>query len=450
VNRGLVSKRNAAILFGVVLVVMVAIVGIAVGVGHPSVPSDDVAVVDDSSINVPGLVEGGHISKAGFDHLLLQTAKQNGAQTAPAPGQPNYEQQKTQAMQIALQEAWIVGEANKEGITPTETQIQQQVQQIHSQFKSEADYTKARDQAGLTEEEVVAQAKLTVIKNQITEKVQTKAATPTNDDVQKFYDSNKSQFTQPAQRTIRIIQNTDAAKVNAAYQALQADSSPANWKKLAAQDSTDPTSKEKGGLRTGVVPGSFQQPLDDDIFKAPTGQVQAPVTTSTGTYVFEVESATPEKHLTLDSPVSGTTGASGTVADQIKSQLKSQFANDALTAFGGDFTDYWTNLTQCGSGYVVQGCDNFNGGPTCDPAKLGPSQTGTTGPQGCPAPVFSTCQESSGQLQCGGSGPTPAAPGQVNAFVAFSGGSPQHPHPAGEAKTPAAPSGISFPGVTGQ
>ena len=60
-----------------------------------------------------------------------------------------------------------------------------------------------------------------------------------------------------------------------AYQALRADDSDANWKKVAAQYSTDPTSKDKGGLRTDVVPGSFQQPLDDDIFKAPTGESRA-------------------------------------------------------------------------------------------------------------------------------------------------------------------------------
>ena len=74
---------------------------------------------------------------------------------------------------------------------------------------------------------------------------------------------------------------------------------------MAAQYSTDPTSKDKGGLRTDVVPGSFQQPLDDDIFKAPTGQVQGPVVTSSGSYVFEVISATPEKVQGFDDTAPG-------------------------------------------------------------------------------------------------------------------------------------------------
>jgi hypothetical protein len=448
VNRGFFSKRNLAIIFGVALVLTVAIVGIAVGVGHPSVPSDDVAVVDDSSINVPGLVDGGKISKANFDRFLLQTAKQNGSQTAPQPSDPNYKQIKDQAMQTALQIVWIVGEAGKEGVTPTNTEIQQALQQIKSQFKTQAEYVKARDQAGLTDADVLERAKLQVIQTKIQDNINNGVATPSASDAKTFYDANKSQFSQPAQRTIRIVQNTDAAKVSAAYTALQADSSPANWKKVAAQYSTDPTSKAKGGLRTGVVPGSFQQPLDDDIFKAPTGQVQPPVTTSTGSYTFEVESATPAKTQGFNDTVASTAGASGTVGDQIRQQLKAQAQQDALSAFGADFRDYWTNLTQCASGYVVQGCDNFNGGgPTCDPAKLAPSQTGQSS-QGCPAPVFSTCQESSGRLQCTGSGPTPGAPGSFKPFITSSAGAPQGPHPPGAATAPSSPGGISFPGVS--
>jgi parvulin-like peptidyl-prolyl isomerase len=450
-NAGFFSKRNAAIIFGVALVLMVVIVGVAVGLGHPNVPSDDVAVIDDSNINVAGLVDGGHISKTNFDRFLLQTAKQNGVQQVPQPSDPQYKQLKDQAMQTALQIGWIVGEANKEGISFTNTEVQQALQQIKSQFKTEAEYVKARDQAGLTDADVLERAKLTVIQNKIQDKLSSGVSTPSDSDARQFYDANKSQFKQPAQRTIRIIQNQDANQVNAALQALQADSSPANWKKVAAQYSTDPTSKDKGGLRTNVVPGSFQQPLDDDIFKAPTGQVQGPVTTPTGTYIFQVVTATPEKVQGFDDPASAAGTTQLTVGDQIKQQLKSQAQQEAITAFGTDFRDYWSSKTQCASDYVVLGCDNFNGGtPTCDPAKLGPSAPGQSS-QGCPAPVFSTCQEASGRLQCAGSGPSPAAPGSIKPFVSAVGGAPQGPHPPGPGtSTPTIPGGIGgLPGAGG-
>ena len=394
-SRGFFSKRNLAILFGATLVLVVAITAAAVGVGHPSVPSDDVAVVDDDAVDVPGLFDDGVMSKANFDRFLLQTAKQNNLQQVPQPSDPQYKQLKDQAVQSALQIGWIVGEANRQGLTFTDTQVQQSLQQIKSQFRNEQEYVRARDQAGLTDADVLERAKLQLIQTKIQDNISNSVGDVSDSDARAYYDANKSQFTQPPKRTIRIIQNKDANQVNQALQALQADSSPANWKKVAAQYSTDPTSKDKGGLRTDVVPGSFDRNLNDAIFQAPTGQVQGPVTTSTGTFVFEVESATPQTVQGFDdTTTSAQGGAAAKVSDQIKQQIKSQQQQDALTAFGTQFRDYWTNLTQCASDYVVSGCDNFNGGgPTCDPDKVA-QQPGGQG-TGCPAPVFASCQEGS-------------------------------------------------------
>jgi hypothetical protein len=419
------------------------------------VGSDDVAVIDDDSIDVPGMFEDGVMSKANFNRFLLQTAKQNNLPQVPQPSNPQYKQLKDQAVQSALQIGWIVGEANREGLTFTDTQVQQSLQQIKSQFKTQQEYEQARDQAGLTDQDVVVRARLQLIQNKIQENVTNSAGSVSDSDARDYYDANKQQFTQPAKRTIRIVQNKDAHQIDQAYQALRTDPSPANWNKVAAQYSTDPTSKAKGGLRTDVVPGSFQQPLDDDIFKAPLHQVQGPVTTPTASFVFEVESATPEQVQGFDdTTTSASGGAPAKVSDQIKTQIKSQQQQEALTAFGQHFRDYWTNLTQCGSDYLVQGCDNFNGGgPTCDPDKVATSPGSQGG--GCPAPVFASCQEGSaatggqpGQLQCTGAGPTPGAPGSFKPFVPVVGGAPQGPHPAGEA-TSAGTSGVSIPGLTG-
>jgi parvulin-like peptidyl-prolyl isomerase len=445
-----------AILFGATLVLLVAITAVAVGVGHPSVPSDDVAVIDDDAVDVPGMFEDGVMSKANFDRFLLQTAKQNNLQQVPQPSDPQYKQLKDQAMQSALQIGWIVGEANRQGLGFTDQQVQQSLGQIKSQFKSQQAYEQARDQAGLTEADVLERAKLQLIQNKIQDNISNGVGNVSDSDARDYYNANKQQFTQPAKRTIRIVQNKDANQVNQALQALQADSSPANWKKVAAQYSTDPTSKDKGGLRTDVVPGSFQQPLDDEIFKAPTGQVQGPVTTPTGSFIFEVESATPESVQGFDDTVSSPQGGAPTrVSDQIKTQLKSQQQQEALTTFGTQFRDYWSNLTQCASDYVVTGCDNFNGGgPTCDPNKVA-QQPGGQG-TGCPAPVFASCQEGSaatggqaGQLQCTGSGPTPGAPGSFKPFLPVVGAAPQGPHPPGAGTTAGGGGNISIPGLTG-
>jgi parvulin-like peptidyl-prolyl isomerase len=424
VKRGILSGRNLAIGAGVLLLVMVAIVAVAVGVGHPSVPSDDVAVVD-ADIDVPGLTENGHITKAGFDKLLLSTAKQSGAQQVPSPSDPQYEQLKQQTMSTALDMTWITGEAERQDAVPTETEVQQALQQLKGQFKNQQAYEQARDQAGLTEEQVVERARLQAISNKIQSKVTDSVPDPSDDDVQSYYDANKEQFTQPAQRTIRVIQNQDPKQVDAAIQALKADDSDKSWQAVAAKYSTDPTSKDKGGLRSNVVPGSFQQPLDDDIFNAPLHEVQGPIATSTGTYAFEVESATEEKTQPIDS-----------VKTQLVQQLKSQNQQNVFSAFVSDYRSYWTSLTTCGDDYIVLGCNNYNKNPNpCPDPTLPDAQQQAQLQQGCPPPVNST---------------SPAAPGSIVPFQSSSAGAPQRPHPPGATTSSASPgAGGAIPGITG-
>src|SRR3954453_4987684 len=101
------------------------------------------------------MAQNGHISKTNFNGFILLTAEQSSQQTVPSPSSPGYKQLKDQAMQTALQIAWIVGEGHRLGTTYTDTEVQQSLQQIKSQFKTQAEYVKARDQAGLTDADVL-------------------------------------------------------------------------------------------------------------------------------------------------------------------------------------------------------------------------------------------------------------------------------------------------------
>jgi parvulin-like peptidyl-prolyl isomerase len=416
VNPGFLSKRNIAIILGAALVLTVVIVGVAVGVGHPSVPSDDVAVIDDDSINVPGLVEDGKVTKSGFDRLLNQTALQQGLQGPPQPSDPQYKAVQDQALGTALDAAWIEGEADRQGASVTDTQVQQQFEATKSQnFKTEEEYQKFLQTSGLSQEEVNQRVRLQLISKEIEDKLTNSVGNPSDGEAQEFYEANKSQFSQPEQRTIRLIQNKDAAQVDQAYQALKADDSPQNWNTVAKQFSTDPQSKEKGGLRTGIVKGTFEQPLDDDVFNASQGQVEGPVSTPTGSFVYEVESIQ-----------AGTTQDFDQVKDQIKQQIKSTEQQEAFSAFLTDYRDYWSSRTVCGDDYLIVRCDNFEGSPSpCpDPSLTPAQQQQQLQQQGCPPPALTI---------------SPVAPGTVRPFVPAVGGQPQRPHPPGEGTAPTSP-----------
>ena len=219
VNRGFFSKRNMAILFGATLVLMVVIVAVAVGVGHPNVPSDDVAVIDDASIDVPGLFQDGHISKTNFDRFLLQTAKQNQPPAGPAAQRP------------AVPAAQGPGDAERPPDRLDRRRGQQGGTRLHGHAGpavAAADQVPVQERAGVREGARPGGAdrggrgpagQAPADPEKIQENVSNSVGSASNSDVQDYYDANKAQFTQPAKRTIRIIQNKDANQVNQALQA---------------------------------------------------------------------------------------------------------------------------------------------------------------------------------------------------------------------------------------
>jgi parvulin-like peptidyl-prolyl isomerase len=412
VSSAFFSKRNVAIFLGAILVLGVVLIGVIQGFGHDDVPSDGVAVVD-----------GNEITQADFDTSFQQASAQAGLQTPPAPGDEQYEQVRDQALTSLLDSAWIEGEAERKGVEVTDKEVQDTFNQLKSQnFKTEEEYQQFLQQSGLTQEDIDERVRLQVISQKIQEQITSDTPEVSDEEAREFYDANKSQFEQPESRDIRVIVNKDPAQVQEAVTQLQADNSPQNWKKVAAQFSTDPTSKDKGGVRAGVTPDQFEDPLNTDIFDAPEGQVEGPIQTSVSNYAFQVDAITPGGGTSYDD-----------AADQIKQQLQQQAQQEQFASFLADYRDHWVELTTCSDDYLTERCNNFKGNPApCpDPSLTAEQQQQQLQQSGCPPPVLTI---------------SPAPPGTITAFQQATGGQPQKPHPAGEdqAPTPTIPGGAGI------
>jgi parvulin-like peptidyl-prolyl isomerase len=412
VSAGFFSKRNVAILLGAVLVLGVVLIIVIQGVGHDDVPDDSVAVVD-----------GTEITQEDFDTAFQQAATQSGLQTPPAPGDEQYEQVRDQALSSLLDAAWIEGEGERQGVEVTDKEIEDTFTELKSQnFQTEEEYQQFLQQSGLTQEDIDERVRLQVISQKIQDQITADTPGVSEDEAREFYDENKAQFEQPESRNIRIIVNKDPARVQEAVTQLQADSSPENWKRVAAEFSTDATSKDKGGVRDGITEGTFEQPLNAEIFDAPEGQVEGPVHTSVSDYAFQVESVTP-----------ATTTPFEDAAGQIEDQLDQQVQQEQFQAFLSDYRDYWVEQTTCSEDFLTDRCNNFTGNPApCPDPSLTPEQQQQQLEQtGCPPPVLTI---------------SPAPPGTITAFQQATGGAPQKPHPAGEdVAQPTVPTEGGFP-----
>jgi parvulin-like peptidyl-prolyl isomerase len=411
VSSSLFSKRNVAILLGAVFVLGVVLIIVIQGVGHDDVPDDAVAVVD-----------GEEITQADFETAFTQTSSQSGLQTPPAPGDEQYETIRDQALSAVLDTAWILGEGERRGVEVTDKEVQDTFTQLKDQnFQTEEEYQQFLQQSGLSQEDIDERVRLQVISQKIQEQITSDTPEVSDDEARDFYEDNKSQFEQPESRDIRLIANKDPAQVEQALTQLQTDNSPENWKRVAAEFSTDPTSKDKGGVRSGITPETFEDPFNTEIFDAPQGEVVGPVETPVSTYAFQVDKITPGGATSYDE-----------TADQIKQQLEQQAQQESFAAFLADYRDHWVELTICSDDYLTERCNNFKGNPSpCPDPSLTPEQQQQQLEQtGCPPPVLTI---------------SPAPPGTVTAFQQATGGQPQKPHPAGEDQAPTP----TFPGGAG-
>jgi parvulin-like peptidyl-prolyl isomerase len=318
-------------------------VGFAVteGIGSPSVPSGDVALVE----GVPD--EIGQISQKNFDRAFAQQIAQAKLKKKPEPGSDKFGELKVAALGELLDQAWIEGQAEELDLSATEKQVEDELVTIKKQsFGSAQAYDKFLSESGYTQEDVNDRVRLQLLSTQIQEKVSGEAPKASSKEIQAYYDAEKgSQFTTKESRDVRIIINKDKSKIEAAKKALEADNSPKSWEKVAPKYSTDPTSKSKGGLQEGITEEFLQGPLKAAVFDGATGELNGPIEFQGNSVLVEVVKLNPGKVQTLDEAKS-----------QIESTLGQEKQQEFFSEFVTEYQTKWSQRTYCASS-VTDGVD---------------------------------------------------------------------------------------------
>ena len=369
------ARRRGLIVFGAFFVVLFAVVAIAEGVGDPSVPSGDVALVEDA----PGGT--GEITEAEFKHALELAAIQAGEKEAPKPGDPKYEELKETALKSLFEGIWLQGLAAEEGIEVSDEEVAAELTKVKKEnFPTEAEYKKFLNESGFTQADVNERVRVQTLGTELQEHLKEGIPAPSQSEVENYYEAAKNtQFTQKPSRDIRVIVNVDRKKAEEARDALSKDDTAKNWEKVAKKYSEDQATKASGGLRKGLQEGAVEEPLNAAFFSAPEGQVEGPLKAKGGYTVFEVVGSTPESAQELKA-----------VEGQIQSTLAQRAEQEYFTAYVSEFNAEWTSRTFCASGYVVERCANFKKAAhpaTAPPACYEANPKGGL-PEACPAPVF--------------------------------------------------------------
>jgi len=272
-----------------------------------------------------------------------------------------FTQLKDQVMTLLIRSQWIDLEASEQGIEISDAKVQTEFNKARQQaFPKSKQYAEFLKASGQTEADLLFRQRSQMLEQKITQKVQKVSTNVSSADISAYYKKNQDQFNQPATRDLKVIVTKTEAEANKAKAML---TSGASFSSVVKKYSTDDISKKAGGKLPSVKQGSQEDSLDQAIFSAKLNQIQGPVKTALGYYVFEVTKQT-AKTSQSEAEIKKTS--------QIKQTVIADKAQRALAAFGKSYQERWKKLTECQVGYIVADCNNYKAPPSAPQAPQAP------------------------------------------------------------------------------
>jgi foldase protein PrsA len=292
------------------------------------VPPDAIALVGDEAI-----------PKSELEELMEQAKRGYKAQKRPfpKPGTPEYENLRSQAIAYLVQRSQYEQEADEMGIEVTDEEVDKKLREVINEVAngSRNKFVSQLKQQGLTEEQVKDNLRMQILQREVYDEV-TKDVKVSEKDVEKFYDENKAQFTQPATRVVRhiLIACKKAGECErdkeSADQVYEQVTGGAGFAAVARRVSEDPGTKKVGG-RYQAVKGQSAPEFDKAAFALEKGEISRPVKTQFGWHVILAVGETKAEKVT---PLS-------TVKASVEDQLLQEKKNKAVTKWLEDVKKEW-------------------------------------------------------------------------------------------------------------
>lgn len=254
------------------------------------------ALAGCSNTDLAAKVNGQKIPMSDLNQQLDQLKKQYPTMFNGADGAARLLEFKQRLLDNLINQTLIKQAAKDRNVAVTDEEVKKQIDQLKQGFKDEAQFEAALKQAGMDPKTLEAQVRDQLVTQKLIESL-SKDIKISDAELKAYYDKNKQQFYQPAQKRASHILFKAEDKA-AAQKALADLKAGAVFGTLAKKLSTDPGSAAKGGdlgwPSTPFVP-EFQAALD----KLAVGQTSALVKTQFGWHIITVTDQRPAKQKTL-------------------------------------------------------------------------------------------------------------------------------------------------------
>ncbi len=265
---------------------------VAQGIGEPSVPSGD---VDRGRRGCPRRHLGRSPGRSSTGRSK-QTAARGGIRAGPEGRRPAVRGHEAGGDRRPARHRLDPGRGGGAGDHRIRRQVQASCEQIKSQnFRTEAEYQQFLERSGYTQEDVDLRVELQLLSPRSRQKVsERRPAGQLGGRSRTTTTAAKEQFELPETRDVRLVLNRDQAKVEQAKTALEADDSDGELEegRQAVLDRPHLEGQRRAAAR-GSPRGWSRSRSTRRSSTPPEGEIEGPVKTPLGYYVFEVEKITP-------------------------------------------------------------------------------------------------------------------------------------------------------------
>lgn len=266
-----------------------------------------VAVLSACGDEVPAgaiaAVGDGVVTQEQFDDILAQakTSYEVNSAEFPAEGTAEYNQIKASIVQYLVEAEMLRQQAAEMNVEVTEEEIQKEMDALIASVGGQKEYEKLLEQMKMTEEQLRQQVAVQQLKVQLQDEIG-KSVTVSDEEIKAYYEDpdHAEEFIVEETVDVRHVLVKTKAEALKVQALLEADSSDANWKKVAAKYSTDPGSKSNGGLYAAVPRGRMVKEFENAAFSLKIGEISDPVKSSYGYHVMETTKKTPGSTTSLE------------------------------------------------------------------------------------------------------------------------------------------------------
>jgi parvulin-like peptidyl-prolyl isomerase len=218
-------------------------------------------------------------------------------------------QLRKEAMELMIEQVLVKQAAEREGIEADPKEVEKNVEQLRSVFKTELSYESMLEAEGYTEESYREHVAEMMASKMYLDRIRVDAADVSDTELERYYHENENRLTFPEQVRVRHIlltwkplgtQDDRAAIRKQMEPILERARAGEDFTALVAEFSEDFATKDSGGDTGLFHRGQMTPAFEEAAFALEPGEISEPVETGYGVHILKLEERLESRLVPLD------------------------------------------------------------------------------------------------------------------------------------------------------